>query len=59
MSSPFVNSFLSIGIPDVAFSSGWSFTSVHILPMLMTLQVLLQRKALLSNTLASLWLKGW
>ena len=36
-----------------------SFISAHIQSMLVLLQVFLQRKASLSNTLASLWLRGW
>lgn len=43
-----------MGIPASAFCSGCSSTSVH-----NPFQVELQRKALLSNTLASLWFKGW
>lgn len=54
-----VNSFLSIDVPALASFSGCSFTSVHNLSMLVPLQVLLQRNALFSNTLASLWLRGW
>lgn len=52
------NYFPPIGAA-LASCSGCSFTSVHIQSRLALLQVFLQRKASLSNTLASLWLRGW